>query len=216
MPKLLYIEASPRRERSFSSSAAQAFIARVADKHSNLDVDHLNLWGEDLPRFAGGAIKADAYRLDTNTIETSAEARLWAETKDVFNRFNAADAYLIATPMWNFGVPYLLKHYFDVMAQPGLAFQYHAEGTPEGLVKGRPAVVIAARGGAYLGNSSVASLDHQLPWLNTMLRFIGFETIETLAIEPTIGTPDELSDTRREVTERAQAIADIFKFQRVE
>ena len=28
--------------------------------------------------------------------------------------FTAADKYVLATPMWNFGVPYRLKHYIDL------------------------------------------------------------------------------------------------------
>ena len=208
MPKLLHIEASPRGARSFSSSAAQAFIDRLTDTYPDLDVDCLNLWETDLPRFAGGAIKSDAYRLDASTIETDAEARLWTDTKAVFDRFDMADAYLISTPMWNFGVPYLLKQYFDVMAQPGLAFNYHADGTPEGLVTGRSAFLIGARGGAYSGDSQIAAMDHQLPWLETILGFIGFKGIRTLAIEPTVGPPDALVEMRRRAEDAARDLAE--------
>lgn len=136
MPTILHIEASPRGERSFSSATATALIEGFREAHPDAVVDHLNLWETDLPRFAGGVAKAETYRLDESTIQTEAEAQLWADTRAVFDRFAAADAYVISTPMWNFGVPYLLKQYFDVMAQPGLAFRYKEDGTSEGFVTG--------------------------------------------------------------------------------
>ena len=206
MPKLLYIEASPRGKRSFSSAAATALIDGFREAHSDAVIDHLKLWEIDLPQFAGGVAKADTYRLDESTIQTDSEAKLWADTRAVFDRFVAADAYVISTPMWNFGVPYLLKQYFDVMAQPGLAFQYKEDGTSEGFVVDRPAVVIAARGGAYSGASPIAAMDHQLPWVETILRFIGFDDVTSLPIEPTIGSPEAQAAKRQESMKLARQL----------
>ena len=51
--------------------------------------------------------------------------------------------------MWNFNVPYKLKHLIDIVVQPALAFAV-VEGGYEGLVKGKPAMLIVARGAAYM------------------------------------------------------------------
>jgi putative NADPH-quinone reductase len=42
----------------------------------------------------------------------------------VFDRFNAADIYLFAVPMWNAGVPWVLKHLIDTITQPSMCFGF--------------------------------------------------------------------------------------------
>lgn len=127
--------------------------------------------------------------------------------KAVIDRFVAADRYLIATPMWNFGVPHRLKQHVDVTAQPCLAFSFSADGVPTGHVTGRPATVIAARRGVYGGDSRLAAMDHQMPRPETMLRFIGIEDISKVLIEPTIGTPEDVATARAVAMAEARALA---------
>ena len=65
--------------------------------------------------------------------------------------------------MWNFGVPYKLKHYIDVITQPGLSFSFSPETGYTGLVTGKPAAVIYARGGEYSSSEAAARMDFQKP-----------------------------------------------------
>ena len=51
--------------------------------------------------------------------------------------------------MWNFGIPYILKHYIDLIVQPGLTFSFSPSEGYKGLVTGKPVTVVYARGGAY-------------------------------------------------------------------
>ena len=37
------------------------------------------------------------------------QAAIWAAARTVFDRFATARAYLFSVPMWNAGVPYVLK-----------------------------------------------------------------------------------------------------------
>lgn len=208
MTRLLYIEAPPRKARSHSIAVAEAFLDVLHATSSDVEVDRLDLWAEPLPEFDGGAIDAKhAYRLTGDVLATDEDHQIWERVSAVFERFADADAYLISSPMWNFGVPYKLKHYFDVMAQPGLAFSFSEDGVPTGHVTGKPAVIIAARGGAYGDDSPLAPMDHQVPWLETMLRFIGFEDISRVLIEPTIGAPATVSQTRADAIAEAEVVA---------
>lgn len=45
-----------------------------------------------------------------------------AAARDTFHRFDAAELYLFTVPMWNHGVPYILKQFIDVISQSGLVF----------------------------------------------------------------------------------------------
>lgn len=53
---------------------------------------------------------------------------------------------MIATPVWNFGIPSALKAWIDLVVSPGRTFRY-ADGGVEGLAKGTRAILVVASGG---------------------------------------------------------------------
>lgn len=175
MSTLLYIQASPR-ERSHSTKVAQKFIESYTQHHPEDTVDILDLWKTTLPPFDGHTIKAK-YNVLHGLPHEPAEAESWEQIKSIFQRFNAADKYLMTVPMWNFHIPYPLKHYIDVITQPDLAFKLTPEGTFKPLVTGKPAVLIYASGGTYGPSSGAQALDFQKPYMKTWLEFIGFKKI---------------------------------------
>jgi FMN-dependent NADH-azoreductase len=54
------------------------------------------------------------------------------------------DLLFIATPMWNFGIPSLLKAWIDLVVRPGRTFNY-AKDSVVGLAKGKKAPGIGFR-----------------------------------------------------------------------
>jgi len=109
--------------------------------------------------------------------------------------------------MWNLGIPYPLKHLIDVIIQPTYTFPYDPAAGYTGLLTGRPAVVVYARGGAYEGDS--ASLDLQRPYLEQALGFMGITDVQSVLVEPTLmGGPDVaeqvLADARRQAADLAK------------
>ena len=56
MPKLLYIEASPRKERSASIDVAHSFISTFLAASTDNELETLDLWQLDLPEFDGDRI----------------------------------------------------------------------------------------------------------------------------------------------------------------
>ena len=73
----------------------------------------------------------------------------FAEAERMALRFSLADRVLISTPMWNFGIPYKLKQWFDVVIQPGLTFRFDPSQGYSPLLKDRPTLVILASGSDY-------------------------------------------------------------------
>ena len=96
--------------------------------------------------------------------------------------------------MWNFGIPYKLKHYIDVLAQPGQTFSFDPATGYSGLVTGKPVAVVYARGGAYSEGQAI-EMDLQKAYLELLLRFIGFTELHNIFVEPTLATPDDVSNT---------------------
>ncbi len=97
--------------------------------------------------------------------------------------------------MWNFGIPYKLKHYIDVLTQPGLTFSYSPSEGYKGLVTGKPAAVVYARGGSYPPGSGAEGMDFQKSYFETLLKFIGFTDIRPIVVEPTLADKGSVEKT---------------------
>lgn len=188
MPGLLHIQASPMGQRSFSARLASAFLESYSHSHPDDHIEVLDLWQRPLPEFDSLAA-AGKYKVMRNLPHTAEEAAAWQRVRDLVDHFLAFDRYLLSSPMWNFSIPYRLKHYIDVLVQPGLTFAYSPDSGYRGLVTGRPICLLLARGGAYPPGTDAASMDFQRPYLERIFRFIGFEDIRTLVVESTTG-PD--------------------------
>ncbi|WP_373819561.1 NAD(P)H-dependent oxidoreductase [Glaesserella sp.] len=151
---------------------------------SNLLSDHLvsqlsaniktrDLAAQPLPYFTGDA--AVATRGEPQTEEQKA---LLALSNELVAELQNTDVVVINAPMYNFGVPAQLKSYFDFIARAGVTFRYTAEG-PEGLVKGKKAVVILTTGGLHKGQST----DLVKSYVQTFLGFIGITNVEFVYVE---------------------------------
>ena len=208
MTKLLYIEVSPRKERSHSIAVAEAFLDAYSAANPDHEIDKMDLWDAELPELNMAMIDAK-YRLLAGDELNEREANAWRIVEATFNRVNSADKIVISTPMWNFNVPYKLKHLIDIIIQPDLAFAV-VEGGYEGLVKGKPAMVIVARGGAYPPGSEFYDVDFQKRYLDFLLSFIGFDDIRSLVVEPTLAAEDEVAATRAQTIEEGKAAGASF------
>ena len=206
MPKLLYIEASPRKTRSKSIEVAQVFLAEVQKKYDALEIDKLDLWAVDLPPFDGDTLEAK-YAIIHGQSHTPDQAKAWSRVEAVANRFKQADYYLFSLPMWNFGLPYVLKHFIDVLVQPGLAFSFSPEEGYKGLVTGKKAAVVYARGGAYGPGTGAEGYDLQSKYLAAILGFIGITDLTNIFVEPTIGSPEDVEVIVAKAKEAAVAAA---------
>jgi FMN-dependent NADH-azoreductase len=112
--------------------------------------------------------------------------------------------------MWNFGIPYKLKHYIDVIVQPGYTFSFSPEEGYKGLMTGKPIATIYARGGAYSPGTGAESYDLQKAYLEHILAFIGFGDFQTIFIEPTLASPERKEKSMEAARERAKTIATNF------
>ena len=184
MSKLLYIQASPRGERSSSTAVASTFINAFKTASADNTVSTLNIWDLDLPEFDGDRLNAK-YNFLHGQNPSDAEATAWQEVIAVVEQFKDADCYLFSVPMWNFSIPYKLKHYLDIITQPGLTFSVDPEKGFFGLVTGKPVTAIYSRGGEYT-NAEAKGMDFQKPYLEMAMGFIGFREINSVIIEPTL------------------------------
>jgi FMN-dependent NADH-azoreductase len=171
MPQLLTIIASPRGEYSISRSLAAQYTAAWKDKHQNgtlveRDLYKTNLPFVDLPWIAGAYTPAEDH--------SSAMAEAISVSNELIAELVAADDILIATPMYNFSIPAILKAYIDHIVRFNVTFS----ASYEGMVKGKKCTVIIASGGVYTPGAFMESWDRETSYLKMILGFIGISDVE--------------------------------------
>ena len=206
MARLLYIEASPRKERSASIEIARAFIDEYERTHPGDAVETVDLWHTSIPEFDGHVIDSK-YVILHGLEHTEEQKRAWRAVEDLISQFTGADKYVFSLPMWNFGIPYKLKHYIDVIVQPGYTFSYSPEKGYEGLVTGKPIVSIYASGGAYGPGTGAESYDLQKAYLELILGFMGFNDFHKITIASTLGPQEEKEKNMATALKQAKTMA---------
>lgn len=201
MKNLLHIIASPMGEKSTSLKVSKAVLAVFKEQNPSGKVDSLDLFAEQLPAMTTKPVEGK-YRLLSGKELDEETKKVWEPIEAHINRFMAADVVLISVPMWNFGMPYVLKHYIDVIVQPRYLFRYTEKG-PEGLAKGKQVVVVSARGGDYSEGPAVG-VDHLMVPLKTVLGFIGIPDPTFINIQPALAGGPQVAEQK---TKEALAIA---------
>lgn len=200
MARILHVQASPRGDESYSLRVAEALLAAAASARPDVEIDTLDLFAAELPAFAAPAARAK-YAVLGGQEPADEAGRAWQEVIAVVERFKSADAYVLSVPLWNFSIPYRLKHYLDVIVQPGLTFAFSPAEGYTGSVTGRPAALVLARGGAYSEGSGMEAYDFQRPYLEGILAFLGFTDVRTIVVEPTMAAG---ADVAAQVLARAE------------
>jgi FMN-dependent NADH-azoreductase len=210
MSKLLYIQASPRGQRSHSVAVADAFVETYEQKHPDDQVDILNVFDKSIPNFDGLTVQAK-YTILHGKSHSNEEQQVWKDVEKTIEQFTSADKFVLAVPMWNFSIPYRLKQYIDILVQPGYTFSYSSETGYQGLVSGKPILIVFARGGEYPPGSDAEGLDLQKKYLELIFGFIGFTDTRSVIVEPTLqGGPDVAGTKRQEAIEKVKQIAEDF------
>ncbi len=208
MPKLFHLRCSPRAD-SESAAGAEAFIAKFREARADWDVDVMDLWRERLPEFDGAALEAK-YAVLNGKAFTDPQRDAWAAIERMAVRFALAERVLISTPMWNFGVPYKLKQWIDLISQPGLTFRFDPAIGYIPLVKDRPTVVILACGSDFVTGMNRGRTDMASPYIREALRFIGVRDARFVLIGPTTGPREPIEAARERARARLVDIAATF------
>jgi len=210
MSTLLYIQSSPRGQRSKSITVADAFVETYKQKHPDDKIVTLNIFKEKLPAFDGLTVQAK-YTILHGQKHSKEELQAWKKVEKIIEQFKSADKYVLAVPMWNFGIPYRLKQYIDILVQPGYTFSYSPETGYKGLLTGKPLLAVYARGGEYPAGNPAEAFDMQTKYLQLILGFIGFTNIRSVIVEPTLqGSAEAIEAKVQQAAIGAKKIAENF------
>ena len=191
--KILEVSASGRRGDSVSRKLTQNIIDALEIRYGNVDLARRDL--SDGVQFVDEGWIAANFTPDEQ--RTDEHRTALAESDALVDELQRADVVVIGAPMYNFGVPAVLKAWVDMIARAQLTFRYTAEG-PEGLLKGKKAYIVVASGGVPVDSPA----DFATPYLRQALRFVGIEDIEIIAADQlNLAAEDSIDAARARIAE---------------
>jgi len=202
--KILQINSSARRvqdgQGSFSTRFASELVDALKARHANAELTVRDLGANPHPALdetALGALFTPAEQ------RTPAQAALVAANDALIDELMSHDVLVLGVPMINFGVPAQLKNWIDAVARAGVTFRYTATG-PEGLVKGKKAYIVTARGGVHLGQPTDQGVTQ---YLRTFLGFLGIADVEFIYLEGLNMGPESVENAVAGARERIAELA---------
>ncbi len=175
MSRVLIIESSARQQDSFSRQLTRQFISQWQSVHPGDEITVRDLALNPVPHLdadlLGGWMKPEEQR---SAIEKASLQR----SNELTDELLAADVLVMAAPMYNFAIPSTLKAWLDHVLRPVPPSNTQETG-PQGLLTGKKAYVLTARGGIYAGSPA----DHQEPYLRQVMAFIGIHDVTFIHAE---------------------------------
>lgn len=194
MAKLLYIDSSIGKERSAPMlDVAKVFLKAYQESHLNDQLETMNVWDaklEELDEVTLDASAAIIHRMN----HTPAQAAAWEKIVRIVNQFKTADKFLFTVPMWYLGIPYRLKHYLDLLIQPGQTFQYFRSEKSQGFITGKSAAVLFSRFDGYQHGAGLENYELQKQFMEKALEMIGFTHVHSIVVVEPMPGAQQCSD----------------------
>lgn len=194
---ILRVDASMRHHGSVTRQLADTLIERLSSDDKAIRVTGRDL-ADNPPAFIDEAwIGANFTDADARS---DAQKAVLARSDALIAELKAADTLVIATPVYNFGIPAALKAWIDLIARARVTFNYTETG-PVGLLTGKRAILVVASGGTRVGSE----IDFATNYMKHVLGFIGIHDVEIIAADQLGQGADEKLAAAGEAIERLAA-----------
>lgn len=195
----------PRGNKSKTLYVAHEFLHALQTNTPELEVETLDLFKVKLPEVLADTVDSKYTLMSGGTLDMPAQQR-WEAITAYSRAFLAFDAYLISCPMWNFSIPYQLKHYIDIIMQAGILFRFTENGV-EGLAKNKKMFCITARGSDYSAGSHLHAFDFQEPYLRAIFGMAGIYDMSFINAQPMDYAPELAQFQLQKAKKEANSIA---------
>ncbi|MEN2394337.1 FMN-dependent NADH-azoreductase [Pseudomonas halotolerans] len=174
--KLLHIDSSILGDNSASRQLSHDVVEAWKAAEADVVVTYRDLAADAISHFSAQTLIAAGTSAELRDAAQKHETDLSAST---MAEFLAADAVVIAAPMYNFTIPTQLKAWIDRIAVAGQTFRY-TEAGPEGLCGGKKLVIVSTSGGLHAGQPSGVAHEE---YLKLLFGFLGITDIEFVRAE---------------------------------
>ena len=178
MQRILIVESSPRGPESASRTLASKVRARLEAQYPEATIIERDLVEDKLPHLDQETLKAMTTH---DPVEAESLKDALHLSDQLTEELLSSDLLVIASPMWNFGIPSSLKAWIDHVVRAGKTFNYAGVGV-EGLAKGKKAILVLASGGVF-SEGPWKPWDTAEPYLRQILGFIGIDDVQTVRAE---------------------------------
>lgn len=174
MKNVLLINSSLNGENGNSHQLSEQFIAELTQK-TDTSVTRRDLAANPLTHLTQAEMGA---WMTAPTERSDEQNKLAAISDELVAELQNNELIVLGVPMYNFGIPSTLKAWIDRVARAGITFKYTETG-PVGLVENTKVVILAARGGMYLGTD----MDTQTKYLKDFFAFLGMTDVDFIYSE---------------------------------
>jgi len=190
---ILKIDSSARLQDSNSRTISQYLVEQLVEQLDTQVVDR-DLVKQPLPLISA----ADMLNLHaSNDSDSETFQQHLALSNTLIQELMDTDTLVLSAPMYNFGVPAVLKQWIDYVCRAGLTFKYGEQG-PVGLTNIKRAFIITASGGAPVGSS----MDFVSPYLAQICNFIGVQEVIQIDASGSKGDPQSIiADAKLQIDE---------------
>ncbi|WP_218312164.1 FMN-dependent NADH-azoreductase [Alteromonas antoniana] len=174
MRNVLAITTSLNKAQGNSNKLVASYVEKLSSQPATT-ITRRDLDEDSLPHLTAEEMQAWMTPSDERTDEQHALAAL---SDSLVEEVKTADDIVIGVPMYNFGIPSVMKAWIDRIARAGVTFRYTETG-PVGLLENKSVTILAARGGQYSGTE----YDTQSQYLTHFFNFIGITDIQFVYAE---------------------------------
>jgi FMN-dependent NADH-azoreductase len=171
---ILRLDASASVNTSNSKKLGDELIDRLLALHPDAIVRQRDL-NQEIGFIDENWVTANFTPVDQRS---EAQHQRLAFSNKLIDEIKQADAIVLTTPMYNFGIPATLKTWIDLISRAGVTFQYTVDG-PVGLIKGKTVDIVITTGGAPLHSP----VDFVTGYLKQVFGFIGIEDINIIGAD---------------------------------
>ena len=193
---ILHIDSAITGNQSVSRQLTREIVDRLTADNDGATVTYRDL-NEGVPAIDTAWFQAVRLAPEAPDAE---QRRLIAISDAYLAEVQAADVLVIGSPIYNFTLTAQLKNWLDQIARAGVSFRY-TEAGPEGLLKGKRAIVAYSSAGTPLGSD----IDFASGYLRHILGFLGITDVDFVAADRLAVDRDAGLARARDAVERLAA-----------
>ncbi|WP_068411549.1 NAD(P)H-dependent oxidoreductase [Labrenzia sp. OB1] len=199
MLTVLRVDASARNERSLSRKLADKYIDALCRACPDADIVTRDV-GSRPPPFVTEAWIAAAFKAPED--RSPHEQAVLEVSDQLIAEVKSADLIVVASPLYNYGMPATLKAWVDQIVRVGKTFDFdlaRGDFPIEPMLSGKKLVVLTSSGEFGFAPGGIRqNQDHLTSHLQTVAKYIGAESVDVIRIEY-----QEFGDERHETSKNA-------------
>ncbi|WP_182419093.1 FMN-dependent NADH-azoreductase [Bartonella sp. HY038] len=179
--RLLHIKVSQDLEGSSSRKASAYLVDKLKALHPDISETIIDLAQNPLPHLDSAMITAIFTKPE---LRNEAQWELLKKSDELVDQLFNHEILVISSPIYNLGLPSVLKAWFDHVTRAGRTFAFKSDGTKTGLVHNLKAFCVFSTGSIFSAGPFVSD-DQFTPYVRVALEYIGIKDLTNFRIEGT-------------------------------